>query len=314
MEENLMKKNIDMELKSNWYDTLYNKCVSEVSTVVCELSPEGTVVFVNDAVVNATGYYPEELLGKNWWDMLFPGELSKKIETFYKIFNTTMDVSNFEAPIMTKEGVLKVFEWKSSNHYLSNGTLHNIVLYGFDVTACFKLRETLKSMLIIDSLTGVFNRKGFFKCAYQRLREEEEQKELTLIFIHLYNLPYINETYGHREGDRALINLAMVLKDTFRQSDIIGRTRGNEFVVLMRDMSPLTEESIRERLQENLQKRNGITSQRPDLSISVDKMLCKPEHLISFERFSQDIEGAIHSHTTVNQEENREIFEPVAAV
>ena len=121
-----MPKNRDMEWKIDWTDSLYKKCVSEVSIVVCELTPEGTVLFVNDAIVNATGYYSEELLGSNWWDLFFPEELNEKVETFYKIFSTTMDVTNFEASIITKEGVLKVFEWKSSNHYLSDISIMTI--------------------------------------------------------------------------------------------------------------------------------------------------------------------------------------------
>ena len=139
--------NRNIECKTDLTDSLYRKCISDVSFVVCELNPEGTVLFVNDAIINAAGYYPEELLGKNWWDMFFPGELNEKVETFYQIFSTTIDVTNFEASIMTKEGVLKVFEWKSSNHYLSDGTLHSILLFGFDVIFIPKITNSGNNLL-----------------------------------------------------------------------------------------------------------------------------------------------------------------------
>jgi diguanylate cyclase (GGDEF)-like protein/PAS domain S-box-containing protein len=281
-------------------ETLYKKCVSHISAIVCELSPDGTILFVNDGAINATGYSLNNFLNKNWWNILFEREQKQQVELFYKIFNTTMDVTNFEAAITTKDGIEKVFEWKSSNHYLPDGTLNRIILFGIDVTGRHKLRETLKSMLILDTLTGLFNRRGFFRYMYQRLKEEEEANEMTLIFLHLDNLQTINNSWGYHEGDRALINLAMILKDTFRQTDIIARTGGNEFVVVIKDIY-LTEESIRLRLQDNSIMRSDFEQHMPYLTINIDKVICSKDQLLSFEQFSKDIEGIMLSHSKTYQ-------------
>jgi diguanylate cyclase (GGDEF)-like protein/PAS domain S-box-containing protein len=290
-------------------EVLYKKYVSNISAIVCELDSDGTILFVNDAILHATGYHPKELLGRNWWKTFFLKDQNDQVEILYKIFSTTMDVNNFEASLTTKDGIEKIFEWKSSNYYLPDGTLNNIVLFGIDVTGRYKLRETLKTMLILDSLTGLFNRKGFFRCAYQFLKEEEELKELTFVFIHIDNLQIINDTCGYHEGDRALINLSMVLKDTFRQTDIIARTGGNEFVALLKDRSSLNEDSIMLRLQENLEKRNSFSSQLASLSVTVDKMICIGEHHISFEQFNREVESIMLKHTRINQKRSISFLE-----
>jgi len=83
-----------------------------------------------------------------------------------------------------------------------------------------------------------------------------EQKALLLFFIDLDGLKYINDTYGHEEGDRALKRTADILKKTFRDSDIIARLGGDEFAVLVSDNEELPEIIIT-RLQQRTNEENS---------------------------------------------------------
>ena len=107
----------------------------------------------------------------------------------------------------------------------------------------------LRSLSLIDELTGLHNRRGFVSLAEQHLKLTARQRvRSTLIFIDVDNLKYINDTYGHREGDYALQQVAGLLRECFRQSDIIGRLGGDEFCVLLSHTTEAAELLVRDRL------------------------------------------------------------------
>ena len=90
----------------------------------------------------------------------------------------------------------------------------------------------------------------------------------------LDNLKTINDTFGHKEGDSALIHVASVLKKSFRESDIVGRIGGDEFVVFQMGNTEDTSEILTERLQKNLDIHNAGRGGKYKLSISVGIVHC----------------------------------------
>lgn len=85
-----------------------------------------------------------------------------------------------------------------------------------------------------DHLTGVFNRRGFELLGRHTLSFcRRMQKPATLLYFDLDKFKWINDAHGHAAGDRALNVFAQGLIDVFRESDVIGRIGGDEFVVLL---------------------------------------------------------------------------------
>jgi two-component system, cell cycle response regulator len=99
-----------------------------------------------------------------------------------------------------------------------------------------------------------------------------------LFFADLDNLKQINDTSGHREGDRALVETAAVLKETFRKSDIIGRVGGDEFAILAMDTSDETGAVLTNRLQNALEACNHLKTGKHRLSLSTGVARSDPEH------------------------------------
>jgi diguanylate cyclase (GGDEF)-like protein len=86
---------------------------------------------------------------------------------------------------------------------------------------------------LIDDLTGLNNRRGFFTLCEQQWKLANRRKHtLILIYCDLDNLKRINDEGGHQLGDDALIEVANILRSTFRESDIIARMGGDEFAIL----------------------------------------------------------------------------------
>ena len=87
---------------------------------------------------------------------------------------------------------------------------------------------------LIDELTGLHNRRGFFQLAEQQRLAAKQQRgaELFLLYIDVDGLKAVNDCHGHEAGDRMLRALAEVLRRAFRASDVLARLSGDEFCVL----------------------------------------------------------------------------------
>lgn len=99
---------------------------------------------------------------------------------------------------------------------------------------------TLRSMALTDDLTSLYNRRGFL-CAGTRLLDRlcRDEHAALLLYVDVDNLKYINDSSGHAAGDCVLRRTAELLRDVFRDPDVIGRFGGDEFAALtpMREAS-----------------------------------------------------------------------------
>jgi diguanylate cyclase (GGDEF)-like protein/PAS domain S-box-containing protein len=147
-----------------------------------------------------------------------------------------------------------------------------------DITERVRMEETLRALALVDDLTGLYNRRGFFTLAEQQLKASERaQRKMALLFADFDGLKQINDAFGHLAGDRALIETANVLKETFRESDIIARIGGDEFVVLATETNGSPTEVLTARLQENLEARNTRRDRDYKLSLSLGLARYNPE-------------------------------------
>jgi len=136
------------------------------------------------------------------------------------------------------------------------------------------LKKELLQMSTSDDLTGLYNRRGFKMLMEQKIKEAKRSKNAIVLFvIDLNLLKKINDQYGHAAGDAALIDTAKLLKKTFRDSDIISRWGGDEYVVLGVDTSVEYVPKIKERLAANLAEHNATTKQPFQLSMSVGEVI-----------------------------------------
>jgi diguanylate cyclase (GGDEF)-like protein/PAS domain S-box-containing protein len=138
-----------------------------------------------------------------------------------------------------------------------------------DITAYKKTEKALQEMSLVDDLTGLYNRRGFQALAHQQLKIAKRRRTpMTLLFADLDQMKWINDNFGHLEGDWALREISSLLKQSFRESDIIARIGGDEFVVLMPQTSGIDADTLLKRLEENLGEYNNRLEAKYPLSIS----------------------------------------------
>jgi two-component system cell cycle response regulator len=121
-----------------------------------------------------------------------------------------------------------------------------------------------------DDLTGLNNRRGFVTLAEHHLRVAYRQGKSFLIgFVDVDGLKQVNDTFGHQEGNRALVDTANVLKDSFRQSDILARLGGDEFAVLIAEATEDRIGTVVGRIQQKLEVCNAAPNRKYPLRFSI---------------------------------------------
>lgn len=96
-----------------------------------------------------------------------------------------------------------------------------------------RLVKELKLLLVTDDLTGLYNRRGLQTFGAELLKiGRRSGSDVFLIYVDLDKMKWINDTLGHPEGDKALKEVAQVLRRTFRETDLVARIGGDEFAVL----------------------------------------------------------------------------------
>jgi diguanylate cyclase len=99
-------------------------------------------------------------------------------------------------------------------------------------------RRQLEQQVINDELTGLLNRRGFLKSLTEHLKFHKRKKQIAaLLFIDLDHFKNINDSMGHDAGDELLKKVSAILQESVRETDIVGRFGGDEFVIGLLDIS-----------------------------------------------------------------------------
>lgn len=211
------------------------------------------------------------------------------LETFRRIHEAAPDVPVVVLSGMDDETVAVGAVQAGAQDYLMKGEVDGNLLarslrYAIER---HRMSMALRSLSLVDELTGLYNRRGFLTLAVQQLKTAERlNQRMMLLFADLDDLKRINDNLGHGAGDMVLKETADVLRETFRESDIIARLGGDEFVVLVMATGGESGKAIADRLTDCLEAHNsgegrtcrislsmGIADYDPKLPCSIDELL-----------------------------------------
>ena len=126
------------------------------------------------------------------------------------------------------------------------------------------------ALATMDELTMISNRRGFEAlCKHALGLCDRLGKPASLMFFDLDLFKQINDSFGHAEGDRALTRFAQILKQTFRESDVVGRLGGDEFAALITNANDDELQQALSRLQQQVEQYNREAQRGYDISYSV---------------------------------------------
>jgi len=161
----------------------------------------------------------------------------------------------------------------------------------------------MRELALNDMLTGLYNRRGFLTFADQLLKlSNRAHRGLILIYADLDNLKLINDVYGHEMGDRALVSIADMLKETFRSSDVIGRMGGDEFAILALETQEESLDTLRKRLKENLEKIKYNVDSVHKLTFSLGIIYYDPEQPHAIEELLRKADALMYEEKTSSED------------
>lgn len=225
---------------------------------------------------------------------------SSGIETIYK-FEPYIS----EMPVVVLTGLSdSSAAVKSIRHgvqdYLMKGMISADTLFRSVVYASerHKMITMIQSLAMVDELTGLYNRRGFMKLAKQNMNLAKRKGfDVSLLYADLDDMKSINDRWGHKEGDLALTMAAAVLKKSFRESDVIARIGGDEFVVMATGSSLSCSDVLSERIMKNISEiRNevphdfnfsmsfGVISPDPADNLHIEQLLDQADELMYKEK------------------------------
>ena len=197
---------------------------------------EKTIIDVNEAFTQLTGYGREEVIGKK--PILFRSEIHE--QSFYEQMDKELsEQGRWRGEIWDrkKSGEIYAEFLRIDSVYDSNGKLENYIGIVSDVTEDKKRQELLQQLANYDPLTNLPNRHLFMTLAEQMIAISKRKKTKTAIaFLDLDGFKPINDNYGHDMGDTILKKVAIRLEEQMRKSDTAARIGGDEFILLMSDV------------------------------------------------------------------------------
>ncbi|MBW4472277.1 MAG: sensor domain-containing diguanylate cyclase [Stenomitos rutilans HA7619-LM2] len=153
----------------------------------------------------------------------------------------------------------------------------------------------------IDDLTMLSNRRGFLALGCHTLQLcQRWQQPATLLLFDLNDFKAINDSYGHSEGDRALVTFSQLLKDTFRESDVIGRLGGDEFVVLLSQTDAIASAQSLRRFDQALAEKNRA-ARGYTLAYSVGLATADPQQPQLLDDLLQAADVRMYAHKRAQQ-------------
>ncbi len=244
---------------------LFSEAIEKGHDWIVITEEDGTIIYANPAVEKISNYELEEILGKN--TRIFKSGYHST--EFYKELWTKIKTGKvFEAIFVNKKKTGELFYLDQTIVPVKVGNETRFVSIGKDITSERFLEEEIVKIKYRDPLTDMPNRAGFLMNVKDEL-ERSRDKEHAMMVIDIRNLTAINQLYGTSVGDDVIKELSITLKTLFYERDIIGRTGGDEFGILLTDVESKDLTFILDRLFNELSKPFNIKDKTIPVSINV---------------------------------------------
>ncbi len=257
---------------------------------------DGKFSFVNPAAARMLGYAPNDLVDQEVASFV-PKDQHPKLRRVDE--ERTKGVSGrYELVFLHKDGSRRVF-LVSGGPRVQGAEFGGTLAVLTDITERKAMEEEIKALSLHDELTTLLNRRGFLTLAEQQLKTASRlKKRIALLYLDVDDLKRINDTGGHKLGDRALTEVAFNLKKSFRESDIVARMGGDEFSVLAMESTRMDADALVSRLEEKLAFFNdrssaeagfrlavsiGVFTREADQQATIEEMLSRAD-LLMYER------------------------------
>jgi diguanylate cyclase (GGDEF)-like protein/PAS domain S-box-containing protein len=250
------------------------------------LYADGTVGRMNRHSRQVLGDRSGDLVGQNWIDTVVPPEDREAAREAFEAQVAASDiVTHYEGEVLTRGGKRRRVAWQATSLTDPKGRIV-VVLSGQDITDRVRAEAELRKLAFIDALTGLPNRaqlESRLRAAVTRARRRD--RAVALILIDLDNFKLVNDSLGHGAGDRLLRRVAGRLRGAEGEAGLLARSGGDEFMLLVSDVS-------RERAVQIARETADRLAERLTRPFTVSRAEFHVEASIGISVFPGDADGA----------------------
>lgn len=238
------------------------------ATLIC--NKEGEIVHCNPAFTTTFGYSVEQAIGKNTGFLYENENIYEKFISKHMGLSSYSRLSDYEVDYRRSDGTIFPSHTISGPILDAEGKISGCILVMRDITVQRRSQQETVRLALTDALTGLANRRQFNRRSNELFQLAKRQNQLlSLALMDLDYFKQVNDKFGHPIGDQLLIKMGDILKQTFRETDIIARIGGDEFAILQ--LNPNSKEAIchpAERLIEALETPLDIAGKSVSIGMS----------------------------------------------
>lgn len=260
---------------------------------------EGRFIAVNDRFCSLLAYEKEAVIGKTSNELGFWVEPEKRAQVESMLMRKE-PVRDLEVCFRTRSGEQRLGAYSAEELKVEGVPCILTILN--DITDRKAAQEEIKYLSLYDKLTGLYNR-AYFETELKRL-DTEGQMPLSLILGDVNGLKLINDVLGHQEGDKLLVEVANIMRQTCRKGDIVARWGGDEFIMALPVCDAATAGMIFERLKNAAQHINNLPI---ETSLSVG-LAVKNSPDQDIREIIKEAEDKMYRHKLLEDKSNRSSF------
>jgi len=237
------------------YPNLAQNVVENTADAILITDNRSKILYLNNSFLKMTGYTSDELIDQN--ASILSSDLDEK-EFYRNLFKSVVKTGHFHGEVRIKRKNLKQYTSfvtisKISNEY---GNVTNYVVIARDITKQKNQEKEIHSLAFYDALTSLPNRRLFENHLHDAISRAKRHKEkVAIIFMDMDNFKVINDSYGHKVGDKFLQEVTSRIKDAIREEDTLSRIGGDEFVLLLEEVNGIEDAAhAAERIIEQVRK------------------------------------------------------------
>ena len=241
------EKKLSTERLKQLSENIQNIIKSSPFPIVISKLKNDEIVFANQNALKLFAMDGAELSRYHFKDFFVDADNRKLLLERLEHNNQIQD---FEILVKTMLGSTPFWLTVSANVIEYKG---DMVLYTAfqDITSRKEYEKILQNQADRDPLTSIYNRRYFEKIVPQKIKKAHQAKQgFAVLMIDADHFKNINDKYGHKVGDKVLMELASVVERSVRPDDVVARYGGEEFIVFLNNVTPPIAVSVAERLKE----------------------------------------------------------------
>lgn len=246
---------------------LLDTVLNNVDALVYMKDEERRFRYANQKTAATFGLPVESIVGRLDSELMPPEAADRFWEQDQQIIATNQRLS-CEVALADHRGQLRHY-WSVVVPWTTPDGLRAVIGLSTDITELHQLKEELQRQAMTDALTAVANRRAFFRQAGQELaRSRRHGLPMALIYLDLDHFKNINDCHGHPVGDTILQGFARFCQGMLRQEDLLARTGGEEFCILLPNVDLDAAHRLAERLRTALPAHDCRVPHLPELRVS----------------------------------------------